>query len=31
LTEAACPLCLVLGAVGEREVEREEAKVVAHA
>jgi membrane protein DedA with SNARE-associated domain len=31
LTEAACPLCLVLGAVGEREAEREEAKVVAPA
>jgi membrane protein DedA with SNARE-associated domain len=27
LTEAACPLCLVLGAAGEREAEREEAKV----
>ena len=31
LTEAACPLCLVLGAVGEREAEREEAKVAAPA
>jgi membrane-associated protein len=31
LTEAACPLCLVLGAIGEREAEREEAKVAAHA
>lgn len=31
LTEAACPLCLVLGAVGERELEREEAKVAAPA
>src|SRR5262249_46439195 len=31
LTEAACPLCLVLGAAGEREAEREEAKVSAHA
>jgi membrane-associated protein len=30
-TEAACPLCLVLGAAGEREVEREEARVAAHA
>jgi hypothetical protein len=30
-TEAACPLCLVLGAAGEREAEREEAKVPAHA
>ena len=28
-TEAACPLCRVLGAAGEREVEREEAKVPA--
>jgi membrane-associated protein len=31
LTEAACPLCLVLGAAGERELEREEAKIPAHA
>jgi membrane-associated protein len=31
LTEAACPLCLVLGAAGEREVAREEAKIPAHA
>jgi membrane-associated protein len=29
--EAACPACLVLGAAGERESEREEAKVAAHA
>lgn len=31
LTEAACPLCLVLGAVGEGEAEREAAKVAAPA
>jgi membrane protein DedA with SNARE-associated domain len=30
-TEAACPACLVLGAIGEREAEREETKVAAHA
>jgi membrane protein DedA with SNARE-associated domain len=30
-TEAACPLCLVLGAAGERESEREEARVAAPA
>jgi membrane protein DedA with SNARE-associated domain len=29
--EAACPACLVLGALGERESRREEAKVPAHA
>jgi membrane protein DedA with SNARE-associated domain len=31
LTKAACPACLVLGALGEREAEHEEAKVAAHA
>jgi membrane-associated protein len=31
LSEAACPLCLVLGAAGEREAEREEARVAVHA
>lgn len=30
-TEAACPACLVLGALGERESRREEEKVAAHA